>query len=380
MSSTRLNVRLIAVGLMMTLLMALGVTGCAQEEEPVEPQEKETVTEVEEEELSGTLTIYHAGSLAVPFEQLEALYEAENPGVDIVRESGGSATMISTGITEQDAGEDPPDIIASADYALIPDRMYEGGYADWTMIFARNTMVLCYRPDAPFAEDIENGDRAWYDVLVNEDVSWGHSDPDADPCGYRSLMVFQLAQQYYYDQAETFGLTPDENAKNLYDVAIPGSNEDRGRTNQGNEIVRAKSVDLVSLLESGDLDYAFEYQSVAVQHGLDYIPLDEAVNLSGVGDIGDSGLTFKDFYAQATVDLKSEEGYKSTPGAAVVYGLTILKEAPSADIAEDFIEFLLSEAGAQVIEVENGQPVVNPPKCDMPGNLPPALAELAVEL
>jgi molybdate/tungstate transport system substrate-binding protein len=28
-------------------------------------------------------------------------------------------------------------------------------------------------------------------------VVWGHSDPNLDPCGYRSLMVLQLAEKYY---------------------------------------------------------------------------------------------------------------------------------------------------------------------------------------
>ncbi|MBN1632471.1 MAG: extracellular solute-binding protein, partial [Thermoleophilia bacterium] len=163
-------------------------------------------------ELEGLLTLYLAGSLSVPFEQLEALYEEEHPKVDVLLESGGSAAMISKIITEKDAGENPPDIMASADYALIPGRMYEGGYADWTIIFARNTMVLCYADDAPFADEIVAGSRAWYDVLRSEDVKWGHSDPDADPCGYRSMMVFQLAQKYYFDEAQAFGLTPDESA------------------------------------------------------------------------------------------------------------------------------------------------------------------------
>jgi molybdate/tungstate transport system substrate-binding protein len=363
MSKRMTKLSMVVVALVTVLVLVSGIIGCS-----------------EEKELSGTLTIYHAGSLAVPFEQLEALYEADNPDVDIVRESGGSATMISTAITEQDAGEDPPDILASADYALIPDRMYEGGYAEWTIIFARNTMVLCYRDGAPFADDIEAGTRTWYDVLRNEDVKWGHSDPDADPCGYRTLMVFQLAEQYYYAQAETFGLTPDDDANGLYDACIPGNDEERGRTNQGNEVVRAKSVDLVSLLATGDLDYAFEYQSVAVQHELKYIELDEAVNLGQVGEIGDSGVTYQEFYAEASVELKTSSGYSATTGAAVVYGITILKEAPNADVAVDFIKFLLSEAGQKVMEVDNGQPVLDPPKCDNPDKLPSALKKLVEKI
>jgi len=342
------------------------------------PAETTTTAAALEDEV---LTLYLAGSLSVPFEQLEGLYEDDNTNVDVLLESGGSAAMISKIITEKDAGENPPDIMASADYALIPGRMYEGDYADWTIVFARNTMVLCYADDAPFSADIVSGSRAWYDVLCNEDVKWGHSDPDADPCGYRSMMVFQLAQKYYYDEAATFGNTPDENANGLYDACITGTDEERGRSNQGNEVVRTKSVDLVALLEAGELDYAFEYRSVAVQHGLNYIELDDAVNLAQVGQMPGSDMTYADFYGTASVKLKTESGeYKPTTGAAVVYGITIPVGAPNADDAAQFIQLLLSDEGKQVMEIDNGQPLLDPIKCDNVDLLPAELADLVEPL
>jgi molybdate/tungstate transport system substrate-binding protein len=376
--------------LLLLIALAFGMVGCGEEAvETTTTQAAPTTTAATPTtaapqttttaapELEGTLTLYLAGSLSVPFGQLEALYEEDHPKVDVLLESGGSAAMISKIITEKDAGENPPDIMASADYMLIPGRMYEGGYADWTIIFARNTMVLCYADDAPFADEIVNGSRSWYDVLRNENVKWGHSDPDADPCGYRSLMVFQLAQKYYFDDAQAFGNTPDENAKDLYDACIPGTEEKRGRTNQGNEVVRTKSVELVALLEAGELDYAFEYRSVAVQHGLNYIELDDAINLAGVGEMGSSGMTYADFYGEASVQLKTDSGeYKPTAGAAVVYGITIPTGSPNAMAAVEFIKLLISEEGKQVMEIDNGQPLLDPIKCDKPDALPPELKDL----
>jgi molybdate/tungstate transport system substrate-binding protein len=43
--------------------------------------------------------------------------------------------------------------------------------------------------------------------------------------------------------------------------------------------VRPKSVELVSLLKTGNMDYAWEYLSVAVQHELKYVRLDDHINL-----------------------------------------------------------------------------------------------------
>jgi molybdate/tungstate transport system substrate-binding protein len=330
-----------------------------------------------------TLTIFHAGSLAVPFAELGAEFEALNPDVDIVFTSGGSATMISNAIAQEDAGESPPDIIASADYKLIPERMYGGGYADWYIAFARNTMVLCYRDNAPGSDDIVSGNRTWYDVLRNEDVSYGHSDPDQDPCGYRTLLVVQLAQKYYYDDAASFNVTPDEDADGLYDVLIPGSEHERGRTGgtSGNrtseEVVSAKSVDLIVALESGDLDYAFEYRSVAVQHELNFIELDDYINLSRTNAEIEG---IEDFYATASIEILTDPGppavYAAKHGAAIVYGITIPVHAENEGLAAEFIELLLSATGKEIIETENGQPMLDPPLCDHPENLPESLQAL----
>jgi len=330
-----------------------------------------------------TLTIFHAGSLAVPFEALETEFEEAHPDVDVDRQSGGSATMISNAIAQEDAGESPPDIVASADYKLIPDRMYGGNYSDWYIAFARNTMVLCYSDNATGSDDIVSENRTWYDVLRNEDVSYGHSDPDQDPCGYRTLLVVQLAQKYYYDDAASFNVTPDEDADGLYDALIPGSEHERGRTGgtsenrTSTEVVSAKSVDLIVALESGDLDYAFEYRSVAVQHGLNFIELNEYINLSMTNEELPG---VEDFYYEASIEILTDPGppaeYAAKHGAAIVYGITIPVHAENEELAAEFIELLLSETGKEIIETENGQPMLDPPLCDHPENLPESLQDL----
>jgi molybdate/tungstate transport system substrate-binding protein len=329
-----------------------------------------------------TLTIFHAGSLAVPFEDLAAEFEESHPDVEVVRQSGGSATMISNAIVQEDAGESSPDIVASADYKLIPDRMYEAGYADWYIAFARNTMVLCYRDNAPGSAEIESGNRTWYDVLRNDSVSYGHSDPDLDPCGYRTLLVMQLAEDYYNDAA-SFNNTPDPDAAELYDVLIPGSENERGReggtseNRTSEEVVSDKSVDLIVSLESGDLDYAFEYRSVAVQNELNFIELDDYINLSKTSAELDG---VEEFYATASIEILKDPGppavYEAQYGAAIVYGITIPCNSENEELAAKFIELLLSNSGKQVMEVKNGQPMLDPPLCDYPRNLPASLQSL----
>ena len=371
MKGRRARITSIAVVLVLTLALTVG---CAREGEGVSRTE--------------TLTIYHAGSLYQPFQDLETEFERTHPGVDVLLESGGSAKMINKAIAREQAGEQPPDIVASADYTLIPDRLYEPGYADWYIAFARNAMVLCYRDDALGAEDISNGTRTWYDILMNAPVKYGHSNPDDDPCGYRTPMVLQLAQKYYYEEATSFGLSPDLNADGLYDALIPGSESERGRVGGTSEarpsgsveVVRSKSVELIHLLDSGDLDYAFEYRSVVVQEGLEFVELNDHINLSRT-DAEAPGV--EEFYKEASVQIVEDAGppptYKTVTGKSIVYGITIPSHAQNQELAAEFVTLLLSESGKNTFEVENGQPFLKPPLCDHPESLPAVIKEVLAQ-
>ena len=291
-----------------------------------------------------TLSIFHAGSLSVPLEELGAEFERTHPNVDVLTESAGSAATIRK-VTE--LGK-TCDIIVSADYTLIPNMMYRA-YADWYIAFARNEMVLGYRDGAPGADAILDGARTWRDVFRNDDVKYGHSNPDADPCGYRALMVIQLAEKHY-------------NEPGLYYALIHGADMDKGRESVGREMVRPKEVDLIALMEAGELDYMFQYKSVCVQHRIPYINLDDAINLSS--------LDYANFYGEASVVIqKSPEETQTLYGKPIVYGVTIPKNAPNRSLAMEFIAFLLSKAGQDIMG-NCGQPSITPAPCDHPENLP----------
>lgn len=280
------------------------------------------------------VTVYHAGSLAAPMAQIEAQYEKANPEVDILRESGGSAALARK-ITDLGG---KCDVFLSADYMVIEKLLRPAG-ADFNILFASNAIVLMYGPKSKYAQEITKEN--WTEVLLRPDVRWGHSEPDADPCGYRSLMVLQLAEKHYGD-------------KGLYERAMkhPGKG------------VRQKAIELVAMVESGSMDYAFEYKSVAVQHNLQYLELPVEINLKDPD--------YSEAYSAASVELAGKEpGKKITARAEpIVYGLTIPKTAPNMKGAVDFVKYLLDPKGGLAVFDEMGQDIVGP-KAMGPGEMIP---------
>jgi len=244
-------VKRLAISLFLTLILTSTlVAGCISQ--PTRPAT-----------LSGKLQIFHAGSLTIPFAQISEEFNKLYPNVEILLEGAGSQTTIRK-VTElhKECG-----VIGSADYTIIPQLMFPE-YADWYIIFATNQMCIAYTDKSQFNDEINEDN--WYEILQRDGVKYGRSDPDQDPCGYRTLMVWQLAEAHY-------------GASGLYDKLLGAEGD----------VMRPKSVALIALLESGDLDYAFEYSSVAAQHNLNYVVLPLEINLSSEG--------FNDFYATAQV-------------------------------------------------------------------------------
>jgi molybdate/tungstate transport system substrate-binding protein len=293
---------------------------------------------------SGRLVIFHAGSLSVPMASIERAFEARYPRVDVLREAAGSQKCARK-ISEL---KKPCDIMASADYKVI-DKLLIPDYADWNIRFASNRMVLCYTDSSAHAGQLAPDN--WYEIIDRPEVSWGHADPNVDPCGYRSLMVLQLAETYYRQP----GL-----AKRLL--------KNRPQAN-----IRPKSVELISLLQTGNMDYAWEYRSVAIQHGLRYLELPAAINLGDYRHDPD--------YRQAVVRVTGKKPGTTMEirGKSITYGVTMVKNAPNREAAEAFMAFLLSPEGGLRILKTAGQPPLEPPRIDSReayDQLPPVLQKL----
>ena len=235
-----------------------------------------------------------------------------HPKVKILPEAAGSLDCARK-ITEL---KRPCDIIASADYIVI-ERLLIPEYATENRPFARNEMAIVYTPKSRFATEINTNN--WKEVLLRPQVYIGRADPDADPCGYRTLITLKLA-----------GCEPEISAKK-------------------NQFIRPKEVDLLALLESGSLDYIFLYKSVAIQHSLPYVALPDSINLSNIA--------LASHYAKVGVYVRGQRPSDSLymEGAPMVYSYAILKEAPNPKVAQAFADFISNPSGGLAIMKQMGQ-------------------------
>jgi molybdate/tungstate transport system substrate-binding protein len=228
--------------------------------------------------------------------------------------------------------------MASSDYKVI-ERFLIPDYTGWHIPFAANEMVIAFREESQEAENITVSN--WTDRLLMPEVHFARSDPGSDPCGYRTLMVFSLAEKH---------LGIDGLANSL--------------KSKDHRYIRPKEVDLLALLEVGEIDYMFIYRSVAVQHKLKFLELPGEINLKSV--------EYADLYEDVSVKIPG-----NTPGDSVtihgepmVYSITMLDNAPNEELAMAFMEFFLNrEKGAKIMETM-GQNSVIPAKSIFADQIP----------
>jgi len=291
---------------------------------------------------SQQLIIFHAGSLAVPFRQISEEFNTSHPNVKIILEASGSR-ICARKISDLDR---TCDILASSDYTVI-DTLLLPEHAEWNIKFAANEMVIAFRKDSRRAEKINKDN--WHDILLDKDVAFGRSDPNADPCGYRTVLTTTLAERFY----KRPGLADKMLAKDQ-------------------RYIRPKEVDLLTLLEVGELDYMFIYRSVAEQHNLEYLVLPDEINLKNAD--------LSNFYKTASVSLTGKQPgtFITKFGEPIVYGVTIPKNAPNRELAMVFLAFLLeTDSGGAILE-KNGQTSVVPSPTETFSKLPESLKMFAL--
>ena len=289
------------------------------------------------------LVIYHAGSVSVSLNNVEAAFAKEHPEIAIVDKAGGSVDLARR-VT---VGNEPADLYASADYKDI-DILLKPKYATFTIRLAQGAMVLVYciddanhlakakevaDPAVPFIPNsnppsIPDVAPAWYKILAQPGVWIGGGDPGGDPGAYRALMIMQLAQIYYHQPL-------------LYEALLNNSTFGKGN--------RAPSTP----------DYRFIYESSALTMAKN----DSSIRLARLpAEIALSDSSIEKYYAQASVTipgLSKDDPPVTIPASRVAWGITLLNSSKNSANAIAFLCFLLTpEKGGALQKGAGPEPIV----------------------
>lgn len=259
-----------------------------------------------------TFRIMYAGALHSVMGNCIEIFSQKNPWIKFEMTGVGSRE----GAKRLLAGE-KYDIIALADQALFEELLSPDLVKEY-LVFATDQIVIGYDRFSKSSKEINQNN--WTEVLLQPQVKFSRCDHNLAPCGYRTLVVWQLAEKYY-------------NIPNLYknlDAACSAT--------------YPKSLDLVGALLEGKIDYAFLYSSEAIKLGFPYIKLPSRINLSNPA--------YADDYYRAAVSVES-----TTPGKNVIihgkpieFAIGVSNSTKYPALAQEFIDFLIGVEGNAVLE------------------------------
>lgn len=289
------------------------------------------------------VVVFYASSLSAVLSDLALAYERQHPRVHIRLEPSGSQVAIRK-VSELGMR---PDLLAVADAGLIP-KMLIPNHSQFNLLFATNEMVIAHQDHSRYTDQITATN--WPELLMRSDVRLGRADPNTAPIGYQTILVWQLAESLDPGNDQRDGLTV------------------RLKNKCAKEHITHDEAELLALLESRAIDYAFLFRSTAEDHRLKIVSLPNEINLSRP--------ELAQEYAKSSVTVQMHQGGGDTKiiGTPITYGATLLKQAPHAIEAAKFVAFWLGEEGGRYW-VRRGFHRLNPARCEPCGDMPSELTE-----
>lgn len=262
------------------------------------------------------ITVLHAGALTNLVQRgLAPAFERET-GIGMRIERGHSVALANA-IKD---GSKTGDLFMSADASVNATLMgaENGALVRWYVAFARNAIVLAYSAKSAHIADFErarSGEIPWYEVLTKPGVRLVRNDPNDDPGGYYALFVCQLAEAHYQIPGLARRILGD--ATNPAQVGWPD----------------------FARLASGDVDAFLAYRTGAIDSGLPYLDLPDAINLGNPA--------YADTYARAAYTTTAGVTFRGVP---IHFTATILAGTEHAEAAARFIAYLLSPDGQALVQ------------------------------
>ncbi|AKA47868.1 hypothetical protein IX51_00840 [uncultured archaeon] len=243
--------------------------------------------------------------------------------------SGASVAPVKGGGSLTDARQigqgSPSDVFISVSLSSYGKSYLHSRYSGWAVAFASDQMVLAYSSAtkanssagsiiSQFSNASRSNSTSGYNAaftsLTSGNVKVGIANPNSDPAGFRGWLTLEIAGYVFHDNNTSYY---------THRISANGGNISAGDASQ-----------LVSPLESGNIQFLFIYRSAAIVKGLNYIALPASVNLGSVNYAG--------FYSGFSYNLSSG----SATGAPIYLYITALNGSSDMQTAMSFTEYVLN--------------------------------------
>ena len=199
------------------------------------------------------------------------------------------------------------------------------GKATIAQAVAHTEMVIAYSPKSRYAARFEaaaKGKEEWWKILLEPGLRFGRTDPVTDPQGRNIIFTMTLAAKIH------------QQADLVEKVLGPAINE--------KQIFTEPTV--MARLQSGELDASSAYKIQPGPLNLPYVPLPQAVNLSGQN------------VRSEHPDVTLSVGGKTYNPEPLIYYAAVLKDAPNAKGAAAFAEWLKGNEAQAIFRRYNYDP------------------------
>jgi molybdate/tungstate transport system substrate-binding protein len=268
------------------------------------------------------LILYSADAYVPEATALESSF-TNSTGIQTVSPKAGGSLLLGQEIAQGD----PVSVFLSVSKSAVGRSVLNTTFPGWAISFATDQMSIAYsNATAQNSAAVavlnsyhnavdSNTTSAWYSFfsnLTSGSVKVGISDPNADPAGFRAWIVLQAAGSAY-----------DQNDSSYF--------VNRMLSNHGN-ITGSSAADLVTPLDSGNIQFLFIYKSAALAQHLNIIHLQNLINLGSPA--------FSSFYSKFSYSITS--GLQT--GSVIALFITVPKDATNVDYSLKFVVYVIQNS------------------------------------
>ena len=266
-------------------------------------------------EPKGEIKIIYPENIQFLMEKFKDGFQKLNPEVTITLQKGAGPAQVQ----KLYDGNETADILILSDDRLARPSM-QTLYQSTPTDFMSDEIAIIAGKNAKYFDELTL--RYWNTYLLRPDVKVGIPDANQSYAAIRVPMVWKLAETWVHQMS-------------LYESLTAKLKSAEPQTS------------VVSALQSGNLDYAFDYATQGKQTGLRVFRLFKYYNL------GDPSLA--NFYKSAVIENDEK---KLIYGEPIIYSIGCIKKSKNQAAAEAFVDYAAGDKGRAILQAEELTPVI----------------------